>query len=182
LRGIKTRALLHSESYYTILSVDLARTLRGTIEPITEGTNHTLFSANGTALKLEGTANVILDTAQLRILHEVYVCSNLSEQFLLGHSFLSQAGANLNFKEGIVTFSNVLDVPLQKHVNKETLIRAKQPVCIPANSEAILAVEIHSKLNNKDALITPNEGDSLCVLDWQTQLDIYRKVRRCTKF
>ena len=159
LRGIKTRALLDSGSYYSILSVDLARRLRIKIEPITDETNHTLFSANGTALRLEGTANVILDIAQLRISHEVCVCSNLSEQFLLGRSFLSQAGANLNFKEGIVTFSDVLDVPLQKHVNKDTLIRAKQSVCIPANSEAILVVKIHSKFNNKDVLITPNEGE-----------------------
>jgi predicted aspartyl protease len=98
LRGIKTRALLDSGSYYSILSVDLARRLRIKIEPITDETNHTLFSANGTALRLEGTANVILDIAQLRISHEVYVCSNLSEQFLLGRSFLSQAGANLNFR------------------------------------------------------------------------------------
>jgi hypothetical protein len=83
LRGIKTYTLLDSGSYYSILSVDLARVK---IEPITEETNHTLFSANGTALRLEGTANVILDVAQLRISHEVNVCSNLSKQFLLGRS------------------------------------------------------------------------------------------------
>jgi hypothetical protein len=62
----------------------------------------------------------------------------VSEPFILGRSFLFDAGVVLDFKSRTVTFSEFLEIPLQKFVNKNALVRVKNSVCVPPNSEAIL--------------------------------------------
>jgi hypothetical protein len=148
--GIKTRALLDWGSFHSILSAELARRFRIKIEPLIEQTNLALFAANGSPLKLLGRAHVTLDVNQLRSQHEVII---------LGWSLLYDAEAVLDFKNETVTFSDFLEIPLHKFVNKDTLVRVKNFVRVPPNSKVIFPVNLHPKFNNSDVLITPGEGE-----------------------
>jgi hypothetical protein len=110
--GNKTRASLGSGSFHSILSAELARRFRIKSEPLTEETDHALFAANGSTLKLLGRAHVTLDVNQLRLQHEVIISPNVSEPFILGRYFLFDAGAVLDFKNSCMQTVNFQDKPL----------------------------------------------------------------------
>lgn len=120
IRGTKLRALLDNGSGYSLMSNDWARCLRLKIIPITEETNHCHFSANGIEVQMLGTTDISLEIRQLKSHHTVYICATLSEPFILGRELLSDSGAVLQFRNRTVIFNDVLDVPLQQFVNKDS--------------------------------------------------------------
>ena len=79
MHNVRTRCLLDTGSFYSLVSIQTARRLKLKIQQLTSETRQSLFSANGTSLKLLGTADVTLDISHLKIPHTVYVCENLNE-------------------------------------------------------------------------------------------------------
>jgi hypothetical protein len=158
LRGVNTRALLDSGSFYSLISQNLANRLRIRSTPLTPETEHALFSATGSRLKLNGTADVTLDISNLKITHTVFICQNLNEDLILGRSFLSDASAIVDFKNRTVSFSDVIQVPLHNGVDKTAIARATESVFVPPNSEIVFQVSCHQKFENQHVVLSPIEG------------------------
>ena len=117
-----------------------------------------LFSANGTQLRIVGTAEVLLNISELKIPHTLYVCENLSEPLLLGRSFLTDSSAVIDFRHQTITLSDVLQLPLHCKINKDNFARANQSFCIQPKTEIILPVKCAKKFNDNDVLLTPIGG------------------------
>jgi hypothetical protein len=133
--------------------------LRLQIESLNSQTFQTLFSANGQRLRLLGTADVVLEIANLRIPHKIYICENLHEQLLLGRSFLSDAGAIINFRNQTISFNDTLHVELHHSKSKSSFVRAKEQICVPPNSEIVFNVLCHTKFDQQDVILTPIAGE-----------------------
>ena len=93
-------ALVDSGSHYNLASSALIRKLRLQVIPFTKNDECTkLFGASGAPLRLAGKCEFMLDIDSLKLPISVLVCSNLSEDLLIGRSFLNDSCAQLNFVE-----------------------------------------------------------------------------------
>jgi len=110
--------MLDSGSFYSLISQNLANRLRIKSNPLRPETEQSLFSATGCKIKIKRNG-FELDISNLKIAHTVYICQNLSEDLLLGPSFLGDASAIIDFKNQTVSFSEVIQVPLHKKINKK---------------------------------------------------------------
>jgi hypothetical protein len=108
-------------------------------------------------LELVGKADISLNILGLIIPHTVTICRTLTENCILGRQFLHEASAILNFKNGTVTFSDFLEIPLQGRVHNSAFVRACDAICIPPKTEAVFSVQVHPKFNGQEVLITPLE-------------------------
>jgi hypothetical protein len=135
----------------------MARRLRLKIMPLSEDSECVLQSANGSPLELVGKADISLNILGLIIPHTVTICRRLTENCILGRQFLHEASAILNFKNGTVTFSDFLEIPLQGRVHNSAFVRACDAICIPPKTEAVFSVQVHPKFNGQEVLITPLE-------------------------
>jgi hypothetical protein len=155
----KTRCLIDSGSFHSIIAKHLAHRLRIKVQPLTEETQQTLFSASGSQLRLIGTADVILNISELHIPHTLYVCENLSESLILGRSFLTDSSAVIDFRNQTITLSDVIQLPLHHKISKDEFVRANDAFCIKAKTEIILPVKCAKKFNNQDVLLAPIPGE-----------------------
>ena len=57
-----------------------------------------------------------------------------------GRSFLSDASAIVDLKNGVVSFSDIIQVTLHNNENKTAIARAVDSVLVPPNSEIVLRV------------------------------------------
>jgi hypothetical protein len=137
----------------------LARRLRIQPQPLTAETQQNLFSANGSMLKLLGTADLTLDISGLKIPHTVYICDNLNELMILGRSFLTDSSAVIDFRNQTLTISDVLQIPLQHKIDKDSFVRAKESICVQPNTEIIFDVSCANQFNNQDVLLTAIPGE-----------------------
>ena len=158
IQGTKTRCLIDTGSHFSILSKYLATRLHVNIQPMSERNHQALFSANGSQLRLVGMVETMLDISGLKIPHTFYVCDNLTEQAILGRSFLDDASAIIDFRNKTVTISDVLQVPLQHKIHRDQFVRAKESVCIQPNAEVLLPVKCARKFNNQTVLLTAIPG------------------------
>jgi hypothetical protein len=156
---MRTRCLIDTGSCLSLTSKFTAHRLHLHIQPLTDETNQNLFSANGSQLKLIGTADVMLDISELKIPHTFYICENLTESVILGRTFLADASAVIDFKNKTITVSDTVQLPLLNKISRDNFVRAKEPVCIEPNSEVIFPVQCHAKFNNRTVLLTPIPGE-----------------------
>ena len=92
IKQVSFRALIDSGSYYNLVSSNLVRKLRLQIIPFSKTDECTkLFGASGAPLRLAGKCEFILDIDSLKLPISVLVCSNLSEDLLVGRSFLTDS-------------------------------------------------------------------------------------------
>jgi hypothetical protein len=163
--------------------------MRLRIQPLTEETNHNLFSANGTQLKLLGTADVTLDISELKIPHTFYICENLTESVILGRTFLADASAVIDFKNRTITVSDTVQLPLLHKISRNNFVRAKESMCIQPNTEVIFPVQCARKFNNQTILVTPVPGEqfrrfaianAICrVVNGQTVCRLFNCTDKC---
>ena len=150
-------ALVDSGSHYNLASSALIRKLRLQVIPFTKNDECTkLFGASGAPLHLAGKCDFILDIDSLKLPISVLVCSNLSEDLLIGRSFLTDSCAQLNFVDKTITFSDSIQVNMHDKLNKQILIRSAAKIVIPAGSEMTIKVKCDSFYKNKDVVIKPN--------------------------
>jgi hypothetical protein len=155
----RTRCLIDSGSFHSIIAKHLAYRLRIKEQPVTEETQQTLFSASGSQLRLIGTADVILNIYELQIPHTLYVCENLSEPLILGRSFLTDSSAVIDFRNQTITLSDVIQLSLHHKISKDDFVRGNDAFCIKAKTEMILPVKCAKKFNNQDVLLAPIPGE-----------------------
>jgi hypothetical protein len=156
---MRTRCLIDAGSCLSLASKSIAQRMYLRVQPLTEETNHNLFSANGTQLKLLGTANVTLDISELKIPHTFYICENLTESVILGRTFLADASAVIDFKNRTITVSDTVPLPLLHKISRDNFVRAKESICIEPNAEVIFPVQCARKFNNQTILVTPVPGE-----------------------
>ena len=159
LRGSKIDALLDTGSFFSLLSHNTARKLNIKTVPLNEGNARRLFSANGSQLKIMGTASISLNICSLILPVSVHIVENLNEHLILGREFLRSSSAVLDFKTSTVTFSDTLSVPLSSPTENVQFVRAIESVFVPPQTEMIIKVSCPKQFNNKDVLIThlPNK-------------------------
>ena len=126
---------------------------------MTDVTHQNLFSASGSQLSLRGTAEIMLEISGLKIPHTFYVCDNLSEQIILGRTFLDDSFAVIDFRNKTITISDSIELPLQYNISRDNFVRAIDSVCIEPNAEVIFPVKCANKFNNHDILLTPVPGE-----------------------
>ena len=102
-QGTKTRCLLDTGSHFSTISTHLAQRQRLNVKPGTYITRQNSFSASGSQLNLRGTAEIMLEISGLKIPHTFYVCDNLSEQIILGRTFLDDSSAVIDFRNKTIT-------------------------------------------------------------------------------
>jgi gag-polyprotein putative aspartyl protease len=157
IQNNRIRSIIDTGSHFSLIAHSVANRLRLKVEPLNDQTYQTLFSANGHRLRLLGTADTVLEMSNSRIPHTIYVCENLHEQLLLGRSFLSDAGAIINFRTQTILFSETLNVGLHHSKTKSNFVRAQEQICVPPKSEVIFNVSCHSKFEQQcDACDFPN--------------------------
>ena len=131
------RSLIDTGSYFSLMNKQLAQRLHVKVQSMTQQTHQNLFSANGSQLKLLGTAEVTLDISVLKIPHTFYVCENLNEQAILGRAFLDDSSAVIDFRNKTITISDIIELPLQHKISRDNFVRAINSFCIKPNDEVI---------------------------------------------
>jgi Reverse transcriptase (RNA-dependent DNA polymerase)/gag-polyprotein putative aspartyl protease len=156
LNNTRLRALLDTGSHYSLLSEETARKLKVSVEPLSCA--QALFSANGSPLNIAGQSTITLCISSLKVIIDVLIVKNLSEILILGRTFLQQGSAVLNFADNVVTFNQLIDIPMHQIDKNASLARLTQSHCVPGNSEIICYVSCHPRFNNNDVLLTPIPG------------------------
>ena len=157
--GFRTRALLDTGSYYSIISLNLAKKLKLDVRSFTKDEDKALFGANGSPMRLSGKVEIMLDIQNLKIPQTLRVCDNLTENLILGRSFLEESGANINFISKIVTFCDeAIQIPLQHLIDNRTIVRICKPTLVPPRSEIIIPVTCNKIFYNKEAILKSIEG------------------------
>ena len=156
LQNTKIRALIDTGSHFSLLSEDTARKLKLPIDPLIE--KQALFSANGSPLQICGQSTISLYISSLKVLIDVLIVKRLSETLILGRSFLQQGSAVIDFANNVVTFNQLIEIPMHQIDKNASLARLTQSHCVPGNSEIICYVSCHNRFNNSDVLLTPIPG------------------------
>ena len=76
----------------------------------------------------------------------------------MGRSFLQQGSAVLDFANNVVTFNQMIEIPMHQVNKNASIARLTQSHCVPGNSEIICYVSCHSRFNDTDVLLTPIPG------------------------
>ena len=146
--------LVDTGATVSTINEQTARALKLKVIPLHKNERSTLFSANGSAIKIIGTAEVRLFFSGLIIRQTVRVSSNLQHKFLLGTDFLSTNSAVLNYRLGLMSLhDDLVRVPLHTKTDSLNYISVTRTTCIPAYTEAILPVKSPVKFNNETVLL-----------------------------
>jgi predicted aspartyl protease len=118
LHNTKIRALIDTESHFSLLSEDTACKLKLSIDPLTE--KRALFSANGSPLQICGQSTITLYISSLKVLIDVLIVKRLSETLSLSRSFLQQGSAVIDFanRPSVVTFKQSIETPMIHQIDK----------------------------------------------------------------
>jgi predicted aspartyl protease len=150
---------LDTGSYYSIISSKLAKKLNLKVEMFSNDEDKALYGANGSPMKLLGKAEITLDIQNLRIPQTIRVCDNLTENLILGRSFLEESSANINFNSKIVTFcDDAIQIPLQHLIDNRSVVRIMKPTLVPARSEIVVPVTCNRIFNNREVILKSIEG------------------------
>ena len=155
------KALLDSGSNYSLISWSLAVRLKLQVLPLAAEDNKCLFSASGSRLEIIGKTKVTIGIglSGYCLQHELFVIKEVNEPILLGRIFLENSGAVINFREGIVIFNNILEIPLHANYDKTKLLRITESLFLPEGAEALCLVSAHKKYNSETVMVTPIEDN-----------------------
>jgi len=138
----------------SLINEKTARDLKLELTPLKHNESPALFSASGSKIVITGTAQIRIYLSGLVIFQTVKVSPNIQHPLLLGVDFLSANSAVINYKLGILSLKDdLVTVPLHSKSDAQNCVTAIKTVCIPAYSEAIIAVYSPSHFNNKTVLL-----------------------------
>jgi len=144
--------LIDSGSSRSLMGEVTARALKLQIRPLDRFSNCSMFTANGSKLRIVGTTVLDFGLKGFQMHQIVHVASELKPQILFGGDFLSKNEATINYKLGILSFKeDLIQIPMSSP-NDNSVILSKTR-CIPALSEVTLAVNSPAKFNNKSVLL-----------------------------
>ena len=124
--------------------------------PITNTSNNSLVSANGSDIEIVGYTTVDLYFKGLRVEQKLGIAKQLSPSFLLGVNFLSQTGAAIDYalKPPMFTlFDGLVELPLYTRCDETNCVTLAQKITVPAFTEVFLPVNSPSNFNNQDVLL-----------------------------
>jgi len=143
----------------TLISQELAETLRIPIENLLQRDWKLLFTADGTRMYLRNKTILPLQINELTFQKEAYVVKSLSHGLILGMDFLDQTGAVVDCRRRVVTFNDAnVDVGLQR-VRRDygdepvAYARSLRTVCLPPMSEALVEISVPRRFNGCSVLL-----------------------------
>ena len=160
--GFRTRALLDTGSYHSIINSKLAKKLRLDVRAFAPDEDKLLYGANGSPMNLLGKADTLIDMHNLKIPQTMRVCDSLTENLILGRSFLQDSEAKIDFCSKIVTFcDDSIEIPLQHLIDNRTVVRICRPTIVPPKSEIVIPETCNRIYNNKEVILKAIEGKQL---------------------
>jgi len=128
------------------------RALKLQIRPLDRFSNPSIYTANGSKLRIIGTTVLDFGLKGFRMHQIVHVATELKPQILFGGDFLTENEAIINYKMGILSLKDdLIQIPMfSPNDNSVTLSKT---TCIPALCEVTLAVSSPAKFNNKSVLL-----------------------------
>jgi len=136
--------LIDSGSSRSLIGEATARALNLQIRPLDRFSNPSMFTANGSKLRIIGTTVLDFGLKGFQMHQIVHVASELKP--------LSENEAIINYKLGILSLKDdLIQIPMFSP-NDNCVILSKT-TCIPALSEVTLAVNSPAKFNNKSVLL-----------------------------
>ena len=146
--------LIDSGASRSLISESTARALKLEIKPLNKSDRFSMFAANGSKLRIIGTAVLRMFLKGAIVYQTVHVSSHLEPQFLLGVDFLSANTAIINYKLGILSLhDDLIRIPMHSRYNNASCVTLPQTICIPALTEVTLTVNSPSTFNNKSVLL-----------------------------
>jgi len=133
-------------------SLTTARSLKLQIRPLDRFSNRFMYTANGSKLRIIGTAVLNFGLKGFQMHHIVYVATELKPQVLFGGDFFSEDEATINYKLGILSLKDDL-IQIPMFSPNDNSVALSKTTCIPALSEVTLAVNSPAKFNNKSVLL-----------------------------
>ena len=119
VNATSVKALVDSGSFFSLVSRRLIHKLKLPIVPFSKEDETTrLYGASGAPIHLLGKCELLLNISSLVLPISTFVCGNLSEDLLIGRSFLTDASANIDFKSKIITFSDCINVEMHDKMQK----------------------------------------------------------------
>ena len=80
-------------------------------------TSKTVVGANGTALQVQGIAEVKITIGKSVVTHDVLICEDLSQMILIGVDFLKPHNCAIDFQKGTIRVKgNIVICPTSKRV------------------------------------------------------------------
>jgi len=144
--------LIDSGSSRSLIREATARALNLQIRPLDRFSNLSMYTANGSKLRIIGTTVLDFGLKGFQMHQVVHVATELKPQILFGGDFLSENEAIINYKLSILSLKDdLIQIPMfSPNDNSVTLSKT---TCIPALSEVTFAVSSPPKFNNKSVLL-----------------------------
>jgi len=154
------KGLLDSGSFYNIVCQELCDSLRIPISPQQPFESDQLFSANGSQLNVLGTAEIDIRVSGLLLPINVFVVSKLTDQLILGTSFMQKYNVIMDFQTNQVSMCNYLiRAPIHNTSHKFQAFRVATPICIQPQCECIVPVTVSKHFAAQDLLLEECPGE-----------------------
>jgi len=144
--------LIDSGSSRSLMGETTARALKLQIRPLDRFSNPSMYTANGSKLRIICTTVLDFGLKGFQMHQIVHVATELKPQILFGCDFLSENEATNNYKLGILSLKHDL-IQISMFSPNDNSVTLSKTTCIPALSEVTLAVSSPAKLNNKSVLL-----------------------------
>ena len=118
---------------------------------------------------------MVIGISSYKVSHVIYVCEGLNEPVLLGREFLRQSGAVINLRHGIVTFNEILELPLENAIDKSSIARISESVCVLPEAEVLCQITCHKSFNNKTIELLPLEENQFCRFAVANSVNVIKK-------
>ena len=155
INGNRVQSLLDSGSHFNLMAKNTALRLKVPIRTMNNADYPSLFTANGSFLRVIAIADIEVCISTFKLPTTVYITQSLNETLILGRMFLQESSAIIDFGKQSLTLSDVIDIPLQFKRSNINYIRVIESVSIDPEDEVILQVNSPRVYNGQDVLITP---------------------------
>jgi len=150
--NVLVEILIDSGSSRSLISEATARALNLQIRPLNRFSKPLMYTANGSKLRIIGTAVLDFGLKGFQMHQIVHVATELKPQILFGGDFLSENEAIINYKLGILSLKDDL-IQITMFSPNNNSVTLPKTICIPALSEITLTVNSPPKFNNKSVLL-----------------------------
>src|SRR2546425_1719072 len=148
-------ALIDTGCMQSVLSERLLQRLRLFPDKLEVGDTQCLFGANGSRIQIIGKIVISIKLNGLTIPYDFLVAKQLTHDLILGHDFLTETKALINYSDNSITFfENLVELKLFKKAS-EILVYSDGNCSLPPRSETIVNVSLSQKLSGNNFLFEP---------------------------
>ena len=148
-------ALVDTGCATSVLAERLLIRLRLLPQPLKSGDPNFLFGANGSRIRIIGKIMISVKLNGLTVPFDFLVSENLTHDLILGHDFLKETRALINYSDSSITFfENLVEMKIMNR--RPDIIASLIYACdLPPRTETIVNVKLNKKLNGRNYLLEP---------------------------